>query len=392
MIALAAAIVFGTLPNAEETLRAALGIPTPTATPPLPIGAGTFLLDNTVPWGVLLSDGRPVTNLTLPQANPRPTVSAPTFVLDRGRHTIEYRAALFNTFRCVVSVPAAPDDMCPLAQSPYDLVPGLGVARLLDLQARPERLPLDQLTALRQTIETALNAGAPAATLAPGERYLLPDGSIRTASAPLRAELVYRVNRDPSVRLPANTGPCVGLCATYGTVFLNGQPPLPEGSWAIAVNLALTWRYTTADGSLVLDDAPGAPKVRDAHALYVLSVRWEGRWVVSDLANARGMVCDAPMQAPGVSAAAQTGVPDMAGYYWHPYQAHPASEGCLAAGAQEAVGGDYEPVGPTALVLYRFGLLLAANALAHQLFPSLPQATAAERALARSLAPPSAEG
>lgn len=148
-VVLAVAVLVVLLPNGVANLSAALGIPTPVPTATLPTGASTFLIEDTVPWGTLLVDGRP-TRFVPPEpvalAGSGPP--APTLVLGRGRHTIEYRAAPFPTLRCVVSVPAAPDDTCPLARpSPVDPVHAFGAARVLDLLARPERLPSDALAA-----------------------------------------------------------------------------------------------------------------------------------------------------------------------------------------------------------------------------------------------------
>jgi hypothetical protein len=51
-----------------------------------------------------------------------------------------------------------------------------------------------------------------------------------------------------------------------------------------------------------------------------------------------------------------------------------------------------QPVGPSAFVLYQFGVLLAANQQAVHLFPQALVATPADQALARQLAPPGASG
>jgi hypothetical protein len=170
-----------------------------------------------VPWGTLLVDGR-TTRLVPPEpvalAGSGPP--APTFVLGRGRHTIEDRAAPFLTLRCVVSVPAAPNDTCPLARpSPVDPVHAFGAARVLDLEARPERLPADALTSLQQILIAAMNAGVPPVRVAVGERYLGADGAVRVASQPLMATVIYAVNHDPTLGFPGPTGPCVALCGAY---------------------------------------------------------------------------------------------------------------------------------------------------------------------------------
>jgi hypothetical protein len=61
-----------------------------------------------------------------------------------------------------------------------------------------------------------------------------------------------------------------------------------------------------------------------------------------------------------------------------PYVASTPDEGCVCAGsARDRFSG--QPTGPIALVLYRAGVLLAVNDLAHGAVPSLPMASDHER-------------
>jgi hypothetical protein len=63
-----------------------------------------------------------------------------------------------------------------------------------------------------------------------------------------------------------------------------------------------------------------------------------------------------------------------------------AELGCLYAGSKvDSVSGS--PTGPIALVLYRAGALIAVNAQAHQIFPTVPVASDHERLLATAVAP-----
>ncbi|HEX6800445.1 MAG TPA: hypothetical protein VF116_22225 [Ktedonobacterales bacterium] len=396
-VVLAVVVLAVLLPDAGASMHAALGIPTPVPTATLPIGAGTFMIEDTVPWGTLLVDGHlPSLEVRQPNEPVGAGPPAPTFVLDHGRHTVEYRAAPFPTLRCVVSVPAARSDTCLLAQpSPNDPVHAFGAARVLDLQARPERLPSDSLASLEQTLLAALNANIPPAQVAVGEHYLGADGAVHVATQPLVASLVYAMNQDPGQALPGDTGACVALCRSYDA----DQPPSDlagTNSWLIAAHLVLTWRFGLANGTVVATNVPAAPVAGDAHELVVLGVRRHGAtWDASFIWPTWGIVSDVASRVLAEAIAAITHGQGLAGYNSSAYAANPASEGCLLTEARqtvETVGGDYVPVGPTAFVLYRFGVLLAANDLAHQIFPSLPLADALERALARSLAPQSAQG
>src|SRR5258707_1349735 len=99
-------LLLGSVPDSRTSLGALLHLPTPTPTAPLAFGADQFSAVNGVPWGVLRSDGKQV---ALSQAQ-----TAFVFSLPRGRHTLEYRAEPFPVLRCVVSVPQAASDTCPL--------------------------------------------------------------------------------------------------------------------------------------------------------------------------------------------------------------------------------------------------------------------------------------
>jgi hypothetical protein len=310
---------------------------------------------------------------------------------------LRYVAELFPPLTCTVSVPAAPADTCPLSRESVSPDPALlgRSGRVLDLQATVERLPAEQRTALEQTIQALLTASEASATVALGTRYLGVDGQVKVATQPLRARQQYTLNADPRYPQAGLYDPCITLCLL---------PPidlLGPDTWGLVSHVVMQWRYARADGQVVLDRAPAAPIVQDAHVGVWLAVQWTGHWQVqfwpggpgSDLAgnaSAAPMVClVGGAMLYRLRAEVKTSL-DAATYQW-PLAAMTPQQGCLYVGSTQ-LDAQGQPVGPPALVLYRFGLLLAADHAAVHLFPQALVATPAEQALARQLAPPGTSG
>src|SRR5262249_7153625 len=175
------------LPTTQHGLDGLLRPPTPTATDPLPLGAGTVLVTDVVPWGNLRVDGK---RITPPAARPGPLLPLP-IAFGRGRHRLEYQADPFPTLRCLFSVPAAAgSDTCPMVRD-GGIDPSLGDARLLDLGATPEALPTDQRRLLTQVVAAALTTTPGTATVAAGDHYLGPTGTAAVARDPVQASLRF---------------------------------------------------------------------------------------------------------------------------------------------------------------------------------------------------------
>jgi len=144
-------LLLGSVPDSLAALAALLHLPTPAPTATLMPLAGQFTAVNGVPWGVLRADGK-VVSLYSAQ-----TLFA--FSLPRGRHTLEYHAEPFPVLRCVVSVPQAASDTCPLktaADADVNILEGAG--RYLDFRCTLRALSDQQQVALEALIQRALDA------------------------------------------------------------------------------------------------------------------------------------------------------------------------------------------------------------------------------------------
>jgi hypothetical protein len=361
--------------------------PFPTATPQP--GNDAFLWEHTVPWGQLFIDGKPgpdVSGSAVRQSDELPE-GAP-FHLARGHHTIEYRAAPFPTLKCVLTVPVARGDTCPLERTGdfSFLTPTAPATRLLDLQATVDRLPkaqADALVAAAQAELTSLAASLPVGSLDAGDHYLNSAGQLAQATTTLRIEPQFHL--DSSVR-EFNGLPCAPLCSV-GSIFPYYNP---DGGWPVQALVALTWRYTTVAGQVVQADGLAIPTGALPTTLISLSTRWTGgEWQtptpIFDAPETDPVICPTGAHALDVFQATPAPATVDQKLQW-PYIASTAELGCLFAGS-ETDQDTGKPTGPIALVLYRAGALVAANAAAQHDFPTLPHASAHERALANAVAP-----
>jgi hypothetical protein len=386
LLAAALAPLLAASPDASRTVATWFHLPTPPRPTPLPRGADTFLLANTVPWGELTIDGHPAASLGIALQWPYAGAQIPTFSLAPGAHEVVYRADPFFPLRCQVSVPDAVTDTCPLlpaVNSP--LVPPPG-SRILDARALPAYLPTLAFVALEEAVQASLSMWTGTAPLARGDHYLTIDAQVVTATEGGQAMLHYRVNHDAREQLPTFNGACVSLCALSPA-----RTQLDADDWRLNANIIASWRYTLADGQVI--NAPAAPTESDAHALHPVVVRWTGRWRV-DAPPAAAVVDAPPCQIAhnilGRLSAGAAGLDTLAAGTWATYAAPPAAAGCLIVVGRTASAAG-QPIGTTIQALYRFGVVLAANSATQQVFGQLPQGNPSEQALASQLAPAGAE-
>ena len=149
--------------------------------------------------------------------------------------------------------------------------------------------------------------------------------------------------------------------------------------------MIVSWRYTQLNGKVALDHAPAATPERHQHIRQPFAVRWNGSWqVIASTASAR---VPTPLCAVATSLLGEqlTQPPrqNSPSYAWDSISAPNTAEGCLLIGGPSNGNG---PVGPTANVLYRFGLLYAANDAAHRLLPGLPLVDAHGQTIASQIA------
>jgi hypothetical protein len=356
---------------------------------PLP-GDDAFLWEHFVPWGSLYIDGKPGPDVrsSAVRENAEGSWVGVAFHLPRGRHTLDYRAAPFPPLRCALSVPAAPRDTCPL--DPFldpSLAPGAPDTRVLDLQATLDRLPQAQTSALvtaAQAQLSALVARLGVGTLSAGDHFLDITGDVLQVTTTVHLEIQFGL--DTSIGRYDGL-PCVTLCtpSDLAPAFTT------TGDWPLVAPILPTWRYTTPTGQLLAPEGPAMPIGASPTAVVFLVTRWQdGTWQLpTPVVEARQtdpVICPTALHTLGYLVT--TAPNEVIGRFQERFAASTAELGCLLAGSVIDPGTG-NPTGPIGWLLYRAGALVAANAEAHRVFPTLPLASAHERSLAQAVAPAS---
>jgi len=386
---LAIVILVASIPSADDGIRLALHLLTPIPTAVLPRGSDTLLLAHTVPWGRLRVDGRSLDDLHsfIDRIDGYPAIRLPP-----GAHTITYSADQFPTLTCTVTIPFVTPRIAPADLHACSVLPFPGAhspasapaAHLVDLRATLGRLAPATLVQLKEEIDTTLpNAQT---VVQPGERYLGHDGAVHVASASLPAQLVMRLNNDPLALLPLGDFPtmCAVLCADP----IQSATPVQSPVWSLFANVTSAWRFVATESSVTAPFAPPADVSADVVTqLVTVGVTYEGgqfRVTPRGAESASRLVFAAATNAvSGFGKKLTSQYPS--GWSALPFIAHNPADGCkIVVGAIQG-SKDGLPGGKTLNLLYQFGVLLAADQMAHDVLPELPVASAADLARWRAV-------
>jgi hypothetical protein len=393
-------LLASTVPVRNLAMRlVASHLPTPTA--PLAPGVDLFYISGEPSWGQAYLDGHVLKHL------PRIGVDAP-LRFARGQHTLEWRAAPFQVQRCLVSVP--PDygvDTCHYNDS-VGLSSGIS-AWSLSFQTSLQLLPDNQQRTLVQVVQAALDMQRSTETVQAGELYDTASqrGMFITASQQLRATLHFQLDTTP---LSPNSGPCM----------INGQNNGPECAiwnqncrefctdpsatdasqfskeWDVLGIVLPVWDYTTLQGKVIAQNQPDGFGGAEGYEFPIpLHIAWNGTsWQVTvPLDSANILPFGNPFCAsaesevqidPSLSAAELQNLPVM----WKYASGAVGAAGCVAVAVPNPNPPQADRKGRPYMLAYclqRFGVLLAANNVAHRLWPTLPVADAYEQQLARQL-------
>jgi hypothetical protein len=378
VVLLAVALVIATNPAANSSLYTVFHFPTPVPSPtPLP-GGDIVYLERAAPWGSVTLDGK-----ASESASPGTTIS--WIRLARGRHTIAVTQPPFPTLRCIISMPARLSDTCPLF-SPIDnqgeqlgAGPNFpGGARFIDLGARFSLLPRDAQDALVAAVKTELTLPSMPVTLAPGDHYLRDDGTLAVADTTLQASFIPTLLL-PTPEISSDSSSCISFCDVSG-VAMGGN-----ATWNIIVSMLGSWHVTTAEGQVLTESSP----MYVSDPLYdgfsgsmqvTMSLLWTGRWQVS-AQNGYGGEWSPTCGAATTMASANLEHTQITILGMNTQNGRTPEQGCVV---EITPTNDSDASSPIEL-LYRFGVLLTANDLAHHTFPSLPSASSTERTAAQRL-------
>jgi len=368
------------------------------------------------PWGHLSIDGHAVVRV--------PTVSTdPPLSLPPGQHKLLWQAAPFHAISCILVVPVISNpSTCNHSQFTPENTNQL--VSIVELRVSMDLLPDAQRTALLEATQAVLDQEQHSGTVLPGEAYAVPSEisnadhnacrlekqvvlCFTAAKQPLRATLRFQLDTDTSYGAPCaditmcslNGFDCRLFCSLTDGQWPNSPPIVPAGSaWNVVVVVQSFWQYTTLTGQVV------APQEEDTFVGGVenehfvpLDITWNGRvWHVSfnpsspqDLFTSP--ICDSALaDAENLVNNLATNNEQIETSFQLAYVENLAA-GCLIEVTQQQ--SPFVTPTPTssppltAYLLHRFGVLVAADAQAHHLWPFLPPADVNEQRVVQQLMP-----
>ena len=372
----------------------------PTPTPKLPSEVTEFYVQGNPPWGYLAIDGHLLKSAPTPR-------TAPPLHLSPGHHTLQWRAAPFHTQTCTLSVP--PDygrDTC-VDNNVIELSGGNYVS-IITFEVSLDDLPAEQKATLIDAAQAALNGEQSSTIVRPGERYALPgscsasqplpaqlSGCFGVAQQPLRATLHFQLDTDAVADAPCASPeplqPC-SLSSQNCHLFCSSFSP---SGWSVVAPVRDLFTFTLPDGHMVAQDVPDN---LSEESLVELQIAWDqAGWHVSPqvggdhsffslppcepLAMNTNLLGDPQVNNPAIS---------LASLLFSYAMGHSLADGCVAVTTYLPLPGSTPTPSSahmqTAYLLYRFGIILAANRTAHSYWPYLPVAGAYEQQLAAQVA------
>lgn len=317
------------------------------------------LLSN-VNYGTLTINSQPLSN------QQTQTIRLPS----KPPYTITLEAPPFRTLSCPFPPPAPP--------APYGFTPCLaGGEFTLDQQSVTTLQMLFTLADLppaqQQQITTLIPQAVTAeqTITAPAQSFIVtglpPDGTITTEqlSGPLEAGASL-------VPIPQNSQEgtsCQGFICTDSGVF-HPNDALSGQFWAVTTPVALRWRFTTTSGQVVSEVTFPSTTALTLYLSYTAPIGWQvGLLSPAQLSrNLTQLFCSTGANMLAREAQQRTNE------IWEVTTLHDQGiEGCELGLQLNAIG--------QGLFVWRFGVLLAADAKAHSTLPTLPIATPADLAV-----------
>ena len=432
VLAVVVLVILGTLTPLKNILTQPVSSPSPTPVPTLIPGDNKFYIATGPAWGTVSIDGHTLSRLPVYGQDP-------PLQLSRGTHVITWHADPFQSESCTVYVPSLVKEPCPYE----DTSPG--TPRAITFTASLANLPTNLRVSLVAAAQAALNRFAATTTVQPGELYarLVPPQAVGTGTAQqaLQASEHFYVDADPNTSrscniysgvvcssgIGAGNSNCIQFC-TFTTNFEPGgvQPGAKSATaWETMGLFYSTWNYNTSGGQSIAKGQPDTTVLDNVTNDYPIffDIRWVNqRWqvTVNNMSPSFFAGVNTASQNPACQSihdratqvldgcitldtnylgcmSMQVLVSNNTTYTttldasrtsvnWSYLAGQDVADGCVAAIVPQQ---QHIPPGSTpqvAYCLYRFGVLLAANALAHRYWPDLPMADAYEQQLAEQVA------
>lgn len=362
--------------------------PAPTPSKPL-AGPGLLYLHTFPTWGTMSIDGQ---QLRVPTASDAIPGMAPPLRLKPGVHRIEWRAEPFLPQQCLLVIPPATgSSTCQLSRA----LPNKYTeeASLLTLPISLDALPVVQQAALAQQMQSLLDTLQSSDTVQPGEHYIigLDTPQVQIAREPLSATL--RFHLETSTSAPAL---CSGIslgnscsiarqdCRRLCTLQWVGSGL----GWDVAAILRPEWTYTGHGQQPV--QGPDTTMQGGNLQFVTFHISWQSNhWRVTFHPDGQSSF-DNPACISTISEIVTNPATDSSrnpNFTWEFASGPHSAAGCLGATIVQRpdVPDQQGTTLVQGLVLHRFGVMLAANRLAHKLWPDFPVATPQEVAIAQQI-------
>ena len=368
--------------------------PTPTPIAPIPHGTDNFYVSGDVGWGHLFLDGKLISYLPDAYSNSSTPVS-PIHVA-RGLHTLLWRADPFPPQECTISVPNNyRTDTCK-----YNNFTGYGwdFNFSSDITELPTALRNSLIVAARNALQTYVSNDV----VQPGEVYTTNSMNKPQAIAHelLKVTHHYELDTDTSssfaecspFNFAGEQGCIVGTqdCRTFciASTYFN-TPATTTQTWNVFAAARSIWDYTTLTGKPVVQHQVDQVNATFVDHLIPLQISWDGtQWHIK---SSFSLIANAAVQSfnsPACDLAAfSTPTPvdePQETANWNYVTASNAAMSCLAIATLDS-SQTAHPSQTPALFLYRFGVLLAANDVAHHYWPTIQLAGAYAQQLAQQL-------
>ena len=397
LLVFALVIVLANSPVAHIPALAFLSRSTPISTPsPAPTATmnpnvNQFFIQGVPPWGQLYLDERVVQVVS----NERP------LLIERGHHRFLVLAPPFQPLSCTVSVPIDSTDTCHYTRADMQV----SNTWMLTFHESLATLPITQRQALIQTTQAILNEQQSTTVVQPGEQYIFlgTPRLVNTAKQPLQATLHFHLLVPAFIDssclwVDETTNPAcatqVRECLLFCTVPYMASLPGATTSWLVQVAFRASFDYAGTGKTVVAANQPDMkPDPTASPDLVTLGITWDGsRWHVRIIGPA--LLAGNPLAC--VSAENnitqnlfQQAESTYSGISLQFVASSTSADGCLLALLLlPNTNATASATSPNAYFLYRFGLYLAANNMAHLLWPQIPLADTYERNLAQQMAAP----
>jgi len=378
-------IMIGSYAPARDLVTLGFASFIPTSVPPLAPGANLFYVLPTLAWSTISLDGKEIPRL--------PVISSdPPLRLARGHHQFIWQAGPFDAITCMLSVPAAGTDTClsnDIARAPNGIY-----VKVITFSPSLNTLSIVPRAALIQTAQESLDTLESNATVERGEHFFSRQlkSFLGTATQKLHATLRFQLDTDNTFLQPCYLQfvgkPCakrlIQDCRLFCSMLI--QPSASgEKGWNVFANILSHWEYAAPDGHIIAQDQPQSL----IEHLVSLHVTWDdAQWHVTILPFTfapGGFACTLARDKISLNASYSFASGDFSKQVNWQFASTPnLATGCLVLATVAQNTGDTAP--PVAICLYRFGVLLAVNNVAHLYWPLMPLANTFEQSLALHIA------